>query len=542
MRRVLFFLLFCIWYFPAIAAEVQRPRLVVGIVVDQMRWDYLYRFYSHFGEKGFKKLMTEGFNCQQTFINYLPSFTAPGHASIYTGSVPAINGIAANDWIENGQKYYCTDDKNLVPVGGSLKWGQMSPRNMKTSTITDELRLATNFRSQVYGISLKDRSSIFPAGHLANGAFWFDDSSGTFTTSSFYSRKLPEWLVHFNDRHSADSILAKDWTLRDKPEKYYQSEPDESPYEGKFSREEPGTSFPHKAEYFPGKGNDKYHTVREIPAGNELIFQLAKACVNATKLGEFSDPDFLCVSMSATDYIGHQFGPNSMEVEDTYIRLDAQLASFLGFLDEKFGSGNFTVFLTADHGGAHNSLYLNDRKMPAGNLSISGMKKDLNAWLKIETGVDDLVSSLINYQVFFQEENLKKTTLNRAAIRAFIVSWLRQRPEVQFVADMEAGELNSIPEPVRTMMVNGYVPGRSGCIQFIPPPGYYSGYAATGTSHGVWNPYDTHIPLLWYGWGIPKGSTNRHIEITDIAATLAALLHIQMPNGCVGKVITEIAP
>ncbi|MEO6833853.1 MAG: alkaline phosphatase PafA, partial [Chitinophagaceae bacterium] len=542
MRRVLFPLLFLVSSFPALSREVPRPRLVVGIVVDQMRWDYLYRFYNHFGENGFKRLMNEGFRCEQTFINYLPSFTAPGHATIYTGSVPAIHGIAANDWIENGQREYCTEDKTALPVGGSFKWGQMSPMNLKTSTITDELRLATNFRSRVYGVSLKDRSSILPAGHLANGAFWFDDSTGTFTTSSFYSKNLPNWLVRFNEHHSADSILVNDWTLRDAPRKYYQSEPDNSPYEGKFSKQEPSTSFPHKAEYFLGKGNEKYHTVRELPVGDALTFQLAKACVNANKLGQFSDPDFLCISLSAPDYIGHQFGPNSMEVEDTYVRLDAQLAQFLSFLDEKLGKGNYTIFLTSDHGAAHNSRYLNDHKMPAGNLSISSMKKELNTYLKTQTGVDDLVKSLINYQVFFKEENLKRAKQNRAEIRSLIVSWLRQRPEVQFVADLEAGELNTIPEPIRTMMVNGYVPGRSGCIQFIPPPAYYSGYAATGTTHGTWNPYDTHIPLLWYGWGVLKGSTNRHIDMTDIAATLAALLHIQMPNGCVGKVITEIAP
>lgn len=542
MRRILFFLLFLASCFSSFSQEVPRPRLVVGIVVDQMRWDYLYRFYGHFGENGFKKLMNDGFNCQQTFINYLPSFTAPGHTSIYTGTVPAINGIAANDWIENGQEIYCTDDKSVLPIGGSLKWGQMSPRNLKVSTITDELRLATNFRSQVYGVSLKDRSSILPAGHLANGAYWFDDSTGTFTTSSFYLKNLPRWLQLFNGQHPSDSILARNWTLRDKPERYYQSAPDNSPYEGKFSKEEPNTSFPHRAAFFLGKGDKKYNAIRKIPAGNRLTFQLAEACINANKLGQFSDPDFLCISLSSPDYIGHQFAPNSMEVEDTYVRLDAQLAQFLVFLDNKLGKGNYTIFLSADHGGAHNSLYLNDHKMPAGNFSISSMKKELNAWLEMQTGVRDLLRSLMNYQVFFNEENLKKSGLNRAAVRNEIVAWLQQRPEVQFVADLEAGALNTIPEPIRQMIVNGYVPGRSGVIQFIPAPGYYSGYAPTGTTHGTWNPYDTHIPLLWYGWGIPKGSTNRRIDITDISATLAALLHIQMPNGCVGKVITEIAP
>lgn len=542
MRRSIFLALVLLFSFTAFSQQIPRPKLVVGIVVDQMRWDYLYRFYEHYGQAGFKRLMKEGFNCDQTYINYLPSFTAPGHTCVYTGSVPAIHGIAANDWLEQGREVYCTEDKLAQPIGGSWKWGQMSPKNLKSSTITDELRLATNFRSRVFGVSLKDRGSIIPAGHLANAAFWFDDSTGSFGTSDYYVKALPDWLLRFNQQHVADSLLAKDWELRDRPEAYYQSEPDNSPYEGKFNKQEPNASFPHRAAYFKGKGAKKYNDLRKLPAGNLLTLQLAKACIKGAQLGQYFDPDFLCVSLSATDYIGHQFGPNSMEVEDTYVRLDAQLAGFLRFLDKQVGQGNYTVFLTADHGAAHNANYLKDHKMPAGNLSIFDIKKDLNDWLKVKTGAENLVSSLMNYQVYLNEQKIEASALDRAKLKESIVAWLSKRPEVQFVADMEQGNVSMIPEPIRHMIVNGYARGRSGCIQFIPPPAYYSGYAATGTTHGTWNPYDTHIPLLWYGWGVKAGQSNRHMDMTDISATLAALLHIQMPNACVGKVIREIVP
>jgi len=546
MKRILYLFAGCFLAITATAKDTARPKLVVGIVVDQMRWDYLYRYEHHFGPGGFKRLMHEGFRCEQTFLNYLPSFTAPGHTCIYTGSVPAIHGIAGNDWFENGKSVYCTDDKTVMPVGGSMKWGQMSPRNLLTSTVTDELRLATNLRSRVFGVSLKDRSSILPAGHLANGAFWFDDSTGTFTTSTYYRNKLPSWLREFNSQHPADALLSYDWILMDPASTYTQSTADTNRYEGRFSKLEPGTGFPHLAKYFTGTGVSKYNTLRKLPAGNWLTLQLAKACITANELGDRPDPDFLCVSLSSTDYAGHQFGPNSMELEDMYVRLDHDLEQFLKFLDRTVGEGEYTVFLTADHGAAHNFLFLEDLKVPAGNVSESGMLQQLNSYLKAQLHVENLVLGMENYQVYFRgEQTISGADHNGILEQAkqLTVKWLKTRPEVEEVINMEAeGAASFVPEPIKTMLSNGYYAPRSGTIQIILKPGYYSGYGPTGTTHGTWNPYDTHIPLIWYGWGIPEGETHREVHMTDIAATLSALLHIQMPNGCVGKVITEIMP
>jgi predicted AlkP superfamily pyrophosphatase or phosphodiesterase len=534
MKRTLLLLL-TLCSLTALARGAERPKLVVGIVVDQMRWDYLYRYYDHFGSRGFKRLMKDGFRCEQTFINYLPSFTAPGHTCIYTGSVPAIHGIAGNDWYEAGKFIYCTDDKTVLPVGGSKIWGQMSPRNLLTTTIGDELRLATNMRSRVFGLSLKDRSSILPAGHMGK-AFWFDDSTGTFSTSTYYDEELPEWVKEFNARHPADTILAHDWHPADLRDTYTQSADDNPRYEGRFSKDEPGTTFPHAAQYFKGSGVLRYNAVRKLPQGNWLTLQLAKRCIAANRLGQSSDPDMLCVSLSSTDYAGHQFGPNAREMEDMYIRLDAQLAAFLEYLDDEVGAGEYTVFLTADHGAAHNSLFLEDLNVPAGNVLEEKMVKDLNKYLQPFTGRLRTVNSLDNYQVY-----LSDSVKDAAGTLGIIYNWLLARPEVQDAYMLGAQpDLKTAPEPIRTMIMSGYHRGRSGLIQFILKPGYYNGYATTGTTHGTWNPYDTHIPLLWYGWGVPKGQTNREVHMTDIAATLAALLHIQMPNGCVGKVITEI--
>jgi len=518
--------------------SIPRPKLVVGMVVDQMRWDYLYRYYDRYGKDGFKRLLGEGFNCQNTFINYMPSFTAPGHTCIYTGSVPSIHGIAANDWIDNttGKSWYCTEDTSVLPVGGSYKWGRMSPRNMLTTTVTDELRLGTNFRSRVYGVSLKDRGSILPAGHLANGAYWFDDSTGNFFTSDYYTQQLPEWLHRFNERKLADSFLKENWTLLYPENTYRHSLPDANAYEGRFKGEQ-SSAFPHITAGFAGKD---YNAIRKIPAGNALTLKLARACINANQLGQQGECDFITISLSSTDYAGHQFAPNALEMEDMYIRLDLEIASFLRFLDKKVGEGNYTLFLTADHGGAHNAEYLHDLKVPSGNSNQNTMQKGLQAYIKQTFNKDSLVRAIDNYQVCFDEQKIRSSKIDRTALRAGIRGWIEQQAGVAYVIDMENIAAAAVPEPIRTMSINGFNRKRSGTIEIIMEPAWYAGYMKTGTTHGTWNPFDSHIPLLFYGWGIRQGETSRMVNMTDIAATLSSLLHIQMPNGCIGQVIEEV--
>jgi predicted AlkP superfamily pyrophosphatase or phosphodiesterase len=518
--------------------SIPRPKLVVGMVVDQMRWDYLYRYYDRYDKDGFKRLLGEGFNCQNTFINYMPSFTAPGHTCIYTGSVPSIHGIAANDWIDNttGKSWYCTEDTSVLPVGGSYKWGRMSPRNMLTTTVTDELRLGTNFRSRVYGVSLKDRGSILPAGHLANGAYWFDDSTGNFFTSDYYTQQLPEWLHRFNERKLADSFLKENWTLLYPENTYRHSLPDNNAYEGRFKGEQ-SSAFPHITAGFAGKD---YNAIRKIPAGNALTLKLARACINANQLGQQGECDFITISLSSTDYAGHQFAPNALEIEDMYIRLDLEIASFLRFLDKKVGEGNYTLFLTADHGGAHNAEYLHDLKVPSGNSNQNTMQKGLQAYIKQTFNKDSLVRAIDNYQVCFDEQKIRSSKIDRTALRAGIRGWIEQQAGVAYVIDMENIAAAAVPEPIRTMSINGFNRKRSGTIEIIMEPAWYAGYMKTGTTHGTWNPFDSHIPLLFYGWGIRQGETSRMVNMTDIAATLSSLLHIQMPNGCIGQVIEEV--
>lgn len=529
MKKIWLCLFILIFQTNSFAQKIGRPKLVVGIVIDQMRWDYLYRYYERYSNDGFKRLMHEGYNCQNTFLNYIPSYTAPGHASIYTGSVPALHGIVGNDWMEQNKTQYCTSDTTIQSIGGSQKTGKMSPIALKSSTIGDELRLANNFRSRVFGIALKDRGAIFPAGHSANAAFWFDDSSGHFISSSYYLQQLPNWLLRFNNKRWADSALVKDWQTLYPIASYRQSISDNNNFEH-LQKGETYPTFPHKVSV----GN--YKQIRSLPAGNSLSFKLAKALIRGEQLGKATDCDLLCLSLSATDYIGHSYAPNSVEIEDTYLRLDQDIASFLNFLDQEIGVGNYTIFLTADHGAAHNANYLQTKKIPAGTLSETKIQKELQAHLKKKFNCDSLVATVMNYQIFLNEKIIKQKNLSLKKIKQSAILFCKNYDGIAQAIDWKNAVQEPIPASLKTAIINGYYPQRCGHIVLLFQAAHYSD-GAKGTTHGTWNPYDTHIPLLWYGWGIPQGEDFKHYEVTDIATTLAALLHIQMPNSAIGKVI-----
>ncbi|RYD51063.1 MAG: alkaline phosphatase family protein [Sphingobacteriales bacterium] len=522
---------------------IARPKLVVGIVVDQMRWDYLYRYWDRYGEGGFRKLVREGFSQEQTMINYLPTFTAPGHACIWTGSVPAIHGIAGNDWIysASGTSTYCVYDSTVQPVGGSWRAGQMSPRNLLTTTVGDELKLATNGRSRVCAVSLKDRASILPGGHQSDGTYWYDDSTGTFMTSTYYRTDLPGWLQQFNARKLPDSMLRAGWTLAQPEKNYRHSTADSTPYEGRYKGEKTPT-FPHTS-FRPGD----YGAIRALPAGNTLTLELAKTLLTAEKMGTGADPDLLAINLASTDYVGHQFAPNALEVEDLYLRLDRELAQFLAFLDQRYGKGNVLLFLTADHGGAHNPRFLQDYKIPAGQFTEGDMGKNMQHDADSVFGVNapgiqkDAQRSVVrffnNYYIYLDDTLIQSRGYNREAIIRRIRQYMLGRPGIADVVRLDDPSVLLLPEPIRSRIINGHHKKRSGDLIVIPEPGWFAGYAPTGTTHGTWNPYDAHIPLLFYGWNIPKGRSTQPGSMTDIAATLCTLLQIQMPNGCIGTPI-----
>lgn len=518
----------------SLPAQPARPRLVVGFVVDQMRWDYLYRYQARYGEGGFKRLLAEGFSCENARIPYVPSVTAIGHTCIYTGAVPSISGIAGNNFVKDGQKVYCTDDNSVRPVGTKSAAGQMSPRNLWVTTLGDEMKIASNGRAKVVGVSMKDRASILPAGHNPDGAYWFDDETGTFITSSYYMDKLPAWAVSFNREKRPDKYLSQPWSTLYPKDTYVESTADDVPYEGGI-RDGVNPTLPLDLPALTRKYG--YGIIRNTPFGNSLTIDLARAAIEGERLGEDAETDLLAVSCSCTDYIGHQVGTHAVETEDTYLRLDKALADFLTYLDGRIGKGNYLFFLTADHGAMNNVAFLADRRQEAGNWDCAEAAKRLNETLQKEyPQAGKLVTHVMNYQVFFDRAGIRQSGLDFARVKQTVVDCLRADAAVLYACDMEKTATESIPDEVKSRIINGYNRERSGDVAFVLKPAYYT-HGMKGTDHGAWNPYDTHIPLLFMGWGVAPGSTTREVYMTDIAPTVAAMLHVQAPNGCTGQPI-----
>jgi len=469
----------------AFSQKIERPKLVVGIVIDQMRWDYLYKFYENYGNDGFKRLLNNGFSCENTMLNYIPTYTAVGHASIYTGSVPSINGIVSNKLInqKTGNIEECVFDNSdtvkAIGINKDAEIGKRSPKNLQTTTITDELKLA-NPLSKVIGVALKDRAAILPAGHAADAAYWFEDSLGQWLTSTYYMKKESKWLQDFNKENTLKKIL---------------------------------------------NSNE----------GNRITLKMAQTIIEKEDFGKDYITDFLAVSFSSPDYIGHNFSIDSEQMKNCYLNLDSVLSEFLKFLDKNVGKNNYLLFLTADHACAHNAKFLQNQKINSDIFDDVKILKTLNDSLKTIFGIDNIVKSLENYQVNFNYPNIKK--IPHDELIAECIKFLENLPSVLYAVEQKKAAQAAIPQAVKECIINGYNRELSGEIQIIVKPAYYHGSDYYGSTHGTWYPYDSHIPLIFYGWKIKKGTTNREVYITDIAPTLAALLKIQMPNGCIGKPI-----
>lgn len=517
----------------------QRPKLVVGIVVDQMRWDYLYRYYNRYAANGgFKRLINHGFSCENTFINYIPTVTACGHTCLYTGSVPALHGIAGNEWYDRytGKPIYCTTDDSEDGVGTNAVAGKMSPRNMLTTSITDELKLATNFKSKVIGIAFKDRGAILPAGYTADAAYWYEPASGKFISSTYYMKDLPQWVTDFNNKKYPEQYLRQGWNTLYPIETYSQSTEDDVPWEGKPFGDDQKT-FPYKLEKFIA--SKSFGTVTNTPYGSTITRQMAMAAIDAEQLGKDSITDFLAISFSSPDYIGHTFGPNSIEVEDGFLRLDKELGELFAYLDRKVGTGQYLVFLSADHGAAHSGGFSTAHKLPGGGFAYESLEKGVDSVFRKNYGNYKFIEASDNYQLYIDHHLTDSLKLDRKKVYHTAIKFLMSQPAVEIAFAFDELSETPLPDFVKKQAVNGYNHKRSGDIQIILKPGYMHG-GFTGTTHGSWNPYDSHIPLLFYGWNVKPGKTNRETHMTDAAPTIAAMLRIQMPSGNVGEVIEEV--
>ncbi|QXP77827.1 MULTISPECIES: alkaline phosphatase PafA [Winogradskyella] len=512
----------------------ERPKLVVGIVVDQMRYDYLTRFQSRFGDGGFNRMISEGFNCKNNHFNYVPTYTGPGHTSVYTGTTPKIHGIIANNWYDKEAKemVYCAGDDNVTSVGTEDAAGKMSPHRMQTTTFGDENRLFTQMKGKTIGISLKDRGAILPAGHTANAAYWFHGKDeGAWITSSFYMNELPQWVKDFNKSKSAKSYL-KEWNTLYDISTYTESGSDENTFEGGFKGKDKAT-FPYDLKKL-SKDNRGFDILKATPYGNSLTTDFAIAAIKGENLGEDLVTDVLAVSYSATDYVGHNFGVNSKEVEDTYLRLDKDLERLFNYLDANVGKGEYTVFLTADHGAVDVPAYLESVKVPAGYVDNKDRKARFNVFLNATYGTESIVENISNNQIFLDRAKVKELGLKLSDVQDAIAMEQLSYPNISKVYTATTMSTTSFPVGVEELIENGFNQKRSGDVILVNDISFIS-YGKTGSTHGSSSNYDTHVPLLFFGKGIKHGETFNKTIIPDIAPTMSALLGISFPNGATGQ-------
>ncbi len=524
-----------------VAAEpdrfADRPQLVVGITVDQMKMEYLYRYWHLFTDGGFKRLVNDGFVCSNHHFNYAPTVTASGHAAIFTGTTPAYNGITGNDWYQRGEGFvYCASDSTRKAVGTIGRDGQMSPHRLLTTTISDELRLSNNFKSKVIGIAVKDRGAILPAGHQPTAAYWFvGKDEGVWATSDYYMNELPEWVNAFNAKKLPESYMEAGWNLLLSKEAYDISAEDNNPYEYPFRGQE-RAAFPYD---FTNIALNRYDAFKSTPFAATMSVDFAIEAIKAEQLGRDQYPDLLAISFSNTDYAGHQFGPQSVEVQDTYLRLDRDLKRLFDFLDKEVGNGKYLVFLSADHGGAHVPSYINKYNMPAGYWKPQAMLETIEERLRSAYGEGTYVLNYSNEQIFLDRELIASKNASVSEVAAQVAAICREYPEVQMAWSLDELMVSAATDPVVMSLQRGIHQQRSGDVVLINLPGYIE-YGFRGTTHGSPFVYDTHVPLIFYGHGVKQGELTRRVSITDIAPTVARLLRIGLPTGSTGDVIHEL--
>ncbi|MGI9532423.1 alkaline phosphatase PafA [Lutimonas sp.] len=520
---------------------VDRPKLVVGIIVDQMRYDYLTRFYDRYSEDGFKRILREGYNFENAHFNYVPTVTAVGHASVYTGTTGSGHGIIANDWYDKykGKMIYCVDDFDYQAVGTEKIYEQKSPKRLMATTVTDELRMSQNMGGKTIAIGLKDRSAVLPGGHTSNGSYWFvGKEEGSFITSSYYMESLPKWVNDFNKKQWPKKYMKNDWETLYPIKSYKASIADDNPYEGVFIGEEKPV-FPHELKKL-SEENGHFDLIKETPYGNSLLKEFAFAAIEGEELGKRDYTDFLAISFSSPDYIGHKYGPDSKEIEDTYLRLDLEVAELLSYLDKELGKGNYSLFLTADHAVVPVPAYLKSLKVPGGYFDYSKFREYLDNLTSEYYQVSHLVENVSNNQIFLNRAVLDSLKLDATVVAEKLSHEIINYNGIYRVVTAKTLQTTDFQSGILNYVQNGYNQKFSGDIMMVPNPGIISTYHEnSGTTHGSGYAYDTHVPIMFFGKGFKSGRSKDYVEIIDIAPTISNLLQISFPNSATGKVLSD---
>ncbi len=521
------------------------PRLIVGVVVDQMRTDHIYRYWDNFGEGGFKRLVQDGAFLRDAHFNYMPTRTGPGHASIYTGTTPAHHGIAGNTMFvrTTGERLYCAQDGQAKCVGDETHPGKRSPANLFCTTLADELERFTARRSKTIGVAWKDRGSILPIGRTGDAAYWFSEgTNGRWVTSDWYMKELPKWVQDFNAQELPTKYMQGKWDLALPQDRYTQVLPDDNPYEIPVPGAATATLPIDLAALFAANEKDT-KVIRYLPVGNRLTTDFALAALQAEELGKDAVTDLLAISYSAPDELGHLTGIRSLEMEDIYIRLDRELKRLLDELDERVGRDHFTLFLTSDHGAVDVPAYMKDLKGSAEYIDMPLIRKELDASLSQRFGQGAWVRYIIEEQIFLNDSLIASRKLEPAVVQRAAADELLKNPAVAEALTASDLARYTYTEQIRGNMQRGFMPLRSGDIMVAWRPGYMDPKdwaMGRGTDHGApWN-HDTHVPIIFFGKGVRQGEVLRRTTITDIAPTISMIVGLTMPDAATGQVVMDV--
>ena len=520
----------------ASSSDLDKPKLVVSIVVDQMRFDNLDKYNGSYSDNGFKRLIREGFNLKNNHFNYVPTVTGPGHASISTGSTPKTHGIAGNNWFDKKTRkdVYCTTDLDYENLGGNAYSAKMSPNNLLVETLGDLNRIENDMNSKTISIAIKDRGSILMGGKKANAAYWFyGKDKGEWVSSKYYMQELPDWVNSFNNSGFISTYI-REWNTLYDINSYNESRSDDNKFEKSF-KGDPSVTFPYDLNKLKDL-NDGYDMLKETPFGNSLTTDFAIEAISNEKLGKDQYTDVLTISYSSTDYIGHNFGVDAKETQDAYLRLDLEIERLLNFLDIHVGKNEYTLFLTADHGAAKIPAYLNSIGVKSQNIEEGTVKNILNDVLFKSFGSNQLISKIMNSQIYLNDYTINSLNLNLDIIEKTIINTLSQLDFIDKVYTSNEIINGNFDSGYELLIQNGYNIPRSGDIIFKLKENVIS-YGNKGTTHGSGYSYDTHVPLIFFGKKIVQGESNVKTKITDIAPTIAKLLGLKKMSDSTGEVL-----
>lgn len=522
-----------------LAKPVQKkPRLVVQITVDQLRVDLVGRYAERFGEGGLRRFLDDGLFYDNAHYAHAITETAVGHATLFTGALPSAHGIVGNEWLEGGRKRSSVEDARYPLIGAEKSSAGASPSALRVSTLGDQLRLASDGQALVFAVSLKDRAAILPAGH-AGKAFWYEDASGRFVTSSYYYPSTPEWLNAFSAKRPHERFPAQ-WDLLLPRDTYRQREHDARAFERPLSG---GPSFPHALG--GADPRSRYRAIKHSPFGDELTLALVEALLDAEPLGRDETPDLLAISFSATDMVGHAFGPESLEAEDNLLRLDRVIARLFDLLLSRLPRQQLVVALSADHGISETPEHLASLGLPSGRHPPGAvLVQELNAALSERLGTGaDFVLGFVNPCLWLDEAKLGARGMSLEEAERAVADLALARPGVARAITRSDLLHNRVPlNEIEVRVRDSFDRERTGHVYLVPAAGWLQANdpGELAAMHGTPYGYDRAVPIAFWGLGLAPQHVTSEVDPRDIAPSLSAVAGVQPPSGSSGRLLSEL--